>query len=156
MEVSLPSSLIPLLDHQHKNISRMIDDLSVSQIQKRPDTNKWSIHENIAHLTCYQPVFLSRLMLMQEKENPSFSRYSADTDSGFQGYVNMNPQHLITILEADRNKIISFLKSLNSQQLLRTGTHPKFGTLSIVKWLEFFLLHEAHHMFTIFQLKHSG
>jgi hypothetical protein len=37
-------------------------------------------------------------------------------------------------------------------QLALKGTHPKYGTLMITEWTEFFLLHEAHHLFTLFRL----
>ena len=32
------------------------------------------------------------------------------------------------------------------------GHHPKYGALTLVEWTEFFLLHEAHHLFTLFKL----
>jgi hypothetical protein len=32
--------------------------------------------------------------------------------------------------------------------LSRKGFHPSFGALTIPQWLEFFLLHEAHHLYT--------
>lgn len=155
MVIQLHPSLLCSLENQHKGISELIKGCSNEALKNRPPSNKWSVHENIAHLTCYQPVFLSRLMLMQEKANPSFSRYSANDDSGFESYVNKSMKELITMLEADRNKIISFLKPLRSEQLSRTGVHPRFGVLNIVEWSEFFVLHEAHHLFTVFQLRHS-
>jgi hypothetical protein len=34
----------------------------------------------------------------------------------------------------------------------KTGHHPVFGEMNLIQWLNFFLLHEAHHLFTIFKL----
>jgi Protein of unknown function (DUF1569) len=42
--------------------------------------------------------------------------------------------------------------SIKDEYLKKTGTHPAFGILTIEQWLNFFLLHEAHHLFTIFKL----
>lgn len=42
--------------------------------------------------------------------------------------------------------------SIKEKDLGRTGTHPVFGTMTITQWLNFFLLHEANHLFTIFKL----
>jgi hypothetical protein len=36
-----------------------------------------------------------------------------------------------------------------------SAVHKKYGALTIMEWTEFFLLHEAHHIFTIFQLMHD-
>jgi hypothetical protein len=44
---------------------------------------------------------------------------------------------------------------LSPDKLDRTGIHPKYGKLNIIDWTEFFLLHEAHHLFAIFQLTHT-
>ncbi|HVT60257.1 MAG TPA: DinB family protein [Thermoanaerobaculia bacterium] len=41
--------------------------------------------------------------------------------------------------------------SLTPDQLDRIGVHPAMGPLPIRLWLEFFLLHEAHHLYTILQ-----
>jgi hypothetical protein len=50
---------------------------------------------------------------------------------------------------------LELITNLNDGELLLTGTHPKFGVLTIPGWTEFFLLHEAHHLFTIFRLAKS-
>jgi len=47
------------------------------------------------------------------------------------------------------------LSGLKESGLSRIGMHPKYGRLTILKWAEFFVLHEAHHLFTIFQLVNS-
>jgi hypothetical protein len=39
--------------------------------------------------------------------------------------------------------------SLSDQELGRAGTHPVLGALAIPEWLEFFLLHEAHHLYVV-------
>jgi hypothetical protein len=44
------------------------------------------------------------------------------------------------------------MEDISETELNKTGTHPVYGNLNILKWIEFFLLHEAHHLLTIFQL----
>jgi hypothetical protein len=62
---------------------------------------------------------------------------------------------LIKQLDNDRKIIYELITGLSDSQLNRTGVHKKFGPLNIIEWIEFFLLHEAHHLFTIFQLAHD-
>lgn len=57
-------------------------------------------------------------------------------------------QDLITT----RRELIAKILSLKEENVERTGGHPAFGTMNIKQWLNFFLLHEAHHLFTIFKL----
>lgn len=35
---------------------------------------------------------------------------------------------------------------------MRIGLHPVYGPMTLEGWTEFFLLHEAHHLFTILRL----
>jgi hypothetical protein len=51
-----------------------------------------------------------------------------------------------------RQEIVNLIGGLTDEQMSRTGTHSKFGSMNIVEWTEFFLLHEAHHIYTIFKL----
>ena len=51
-----------------------------------------------------------------------------------------------------RAKLMARLRSLSEQDFQRTGVHPKFGEMSLSLWLEFFLVHEAHHLYAVLQL----
>jgi hypothetical protein len=62
-------------------------------------------------------------------------------------YDQLN-EHLFT----QRFILLNYSQSFNEASLLRIGRHPVFGDLAIPAWIEFFLLHEAHHLFTIFKL----
>ncbi|MGH7237346.1 MAG: DinB family protein, partial [Candidatus Saccharimonadales bacterium] len=57
---------------------------------------------------------------------------------------------------ADREVIYQLITHTPADKLERMGIHPKYGKLTVLDWTEFFLLHEAHHLYTIFQLAHSG
>jgi len=92
-------------------------------------------------------------MLLQE--GPSFARYIADEDPEFENYRIVDITALLNKLHGDRETIFNLVTTLNDTQLNRVGIHKKFGPLTLVQWTEFFLLHEAHHIFTIFQLAHD-
>ena len=53
---------------------------------------------------------------------------------------------------ATRKEIAAGMLSFSATDLAKTGTHPFFGQMTLAQWLNFFLLHEAHHLFTIFKL----
>ena len=38
----------------------------------------------------------------------------------------------------------------------RVGVHPVFGLMTIPLWLEFFLLHEAHHLYVVLHRVRGG
>ena len=145
-------SLHDRLKTQQETIRALVEDLSAKKIQERIIPDKWSIHENIAHLAKYQVVFGDRMRLILDTKEPAFSRYRAEDDPDFGEWCQWPTEQLLSRIEKDRQFLFTFITQLGSSQLARTGTHQKFGRLSLVQWVEFFLLHEAHHCYTIFQL----
>jgi hypothetical protein len=140
------------LRHQHQTIRELIDPLTEYQLKQRIDPGKWSAFENIAHLACYQPVFLHRLERIQRENNPVFDRYVAEADPDFPGYQQQQLSRLLSDIDANRKILTTLLEGLSEPVLQRTGTHPRDGLLTVPQWTEFFLLHEAHHLYTIFIL----
>jgi len=147
-------SLKERLQNQYTAISPIIEKLTERQLSYHPEPGKWSIHDNIAHLAKYQPVFSERINTILTTDEPSFGRYRAEDDTGFNIWREFSTGKLLEKLAAERGNIYGKITSLSDVQLARAGSHPAFGKLNIVEWTEFFLLHEAHHLFTIFQLAH--
>jgi len=150
------SSLTERLKNQHKAIASIIMKLNNERIQTRPVRGKWNIHENIAHLAKYQPVFLDRIRRILATDEPAFTVYKAEEDPEYEFYRAFTTYELLKKISSDREKIYNLIHHLPPDKLDRIGIHPKFGRLTISEWTEFFLLHEAHHLYAIFQLAHSA
>jgi hypothetical protein len=148
-------SIIDRLRTQHQAVENILSSLDASRRLMRPHPNKWNIHDNIAHLTRYQQVFIERINQILLKEEPFFGRYVADEDPGFEACRISNTTTLLQQLNADRKSIYDLITMLTDLQVNRIGIHKKYGRLNIIQWTEFFLLHETHHIFTIFQLAHD-
>jgi hypothetical protein len=152
----LYASIINRLSNQHEAIEKIINGMADAQLQKQPQSGKWSIKDNIAHLAKYQPVFMERMELVIKGERPSFGRYIADEDPQFADWKSWDIQTLLERLNADRQLIYDLIINCSGKQVAFTGIHKRFGELTLVQWTEFFLLHEAHHLFMIFQLVHNN
>jgi uncharacterized damage-inducible protein DinB len=150
--MSLSRPIFLRLQHQHEVISSLIDGLSEEQVKVRVNPEKWSAFENIVHLAAYQPTFIHRAKQIINDEQPSFQAYRAENDPLFYEYLKKNLKELLQDVNLNRNLILSQLEGLDEHHLNRWGIHPKFGKMTMSEWTEFFLLHEAHHLFTIFAL----
>ena len=148
----LSASMTTRLAHQHETISELIDGFSESDLKNRINPDKWSVFENIVHLASYQPTVIERIKLVLEGHAPRFERYVAENDPLFNVYLQKSLQQLTDDISYNRSIIAGQLKYLIEKQLKLSGHHPRFGELTVVQWGEFFLLHEAHHLYTIMQL----
>ena len=140
------------LRHQHETIQELTGTLFEQQLRQRIDPAKWSAFDNIAHLAGYHPVFLLRVQRILDEHNPGFQRYVAESDPEFPGYLQQSLPRLLGSIRSDRQTLITLLEGINEADWQRTGQHPRYGRMALTQWLEFFLLHEAHHLYTIFML----
>jgi len=150
--MSLPTSLTTRLEYQHKSLLDIIEGLSDEEIRRQVIAGKWSIFENIVHLATYQHAFLERMRKILDDEIPQFDRYTAETDPLFHDNCSRSTREVMQDLITTRRELIDKIFSLREDHVLRKGRHPVFGNMSIVQWLNFFVLHESHHLFTIFKL----
>ncbi|HET7152345.1 MAG TPA: DinB family protein [Candidatus Kapabacteria bacterium] len=150
--MGLYRSLYDNLKDQHRTLRQIVSRVEGERLAQHPAPGKWSIHDNITHLAKYQPVFIDRIRIILETHEPRIDRYTAETDPEFEMWRKWDNERLLNVLDDDRTLIFSFISSLREEELDRIGIHGRFGRLSVTQWTEFFLLHEAHHIYTIFQL----
>jgi uncharacterized damage-inducible protein DinB len=146
------SSIKDRLNSQHLAIKELIKNLDEEFINRRPETGKWSIKENLVHIVSYHQVLLMRLDKIIKSDNPYFDRYTSDDDNNFIKLQKLTSEELLIHLEEERKKVTDFIFKLNKNELQTPATHQKLGKMNVVEWIEFFLLHEAHHIYTIFKL----
>lgn len=150
--ILLSNSLLYRLQYQHETVSELTEGLTPEQLKQRILPDKWSAFENIVHLVAYNPTFLKRIDIILNETTPVFDPYVADNDPHFRACLEKPYPVLIQDLQNERFLILNAITRLNSRELDRKAIHKKYGEMNLLSWTEFFLLHEAHHLFTIFML----
>jgi uncharacterized damage-inducible protein DinB len=130
--------------------------VSVDTLSANVVPGKWSAHEQLAHLARYHQIFLQRIDRILAEQAPEFSRYRAEDDPEWPAWRDLSTQQLLVRISSMRGKLMARLRSLTEEDFARTGMHPKFGEMSLSLWLEFFLVHEAHHLYAVLQLVRSN
>lgn len=142
---------------QHVELTALLEILDQESLYRRPPSGKWSIHEHLAHLGCYQETFDHRITsILSSDQAPLFSRYRAEEDPTFPSWTKLNTETILSKLIQKRLSLIKKLEKLNDIQWNKEGKHPKLGVLTLREWLQFFVLHESHHMYAIFVLSHHS
>jgi hypothetical protein len=114
---------------------------------------KWTPHQNLAHLARYQWLFHDRVQKIRTHTEPVFSRYIAEYDFHFQKWEVLDRSNLLLDYKAGRKITNQLLHSCSRQEWERKGIHPIYGALTLKDWFKFFILHESHHMYTIFRMR---
>jgi len=133
-------------------LAEALRGVAPESLSLRPNPDKWSARENLAHLARYHEVFLDRIERMLAGPAPVFSRYRAEEDPEWPKWSDRPASEVLAELASLRARLIVKLRSLTEEDFHRTGTHPKFGQMNIALWLEFFLVHEGHHLYVVLEL----
>jgi len=126
----------------------IIDAVSPERLAYHSAPNRWSALENLAHLARYQRVFLDeRCSRILQEDQPILSRYRAEDDPEWHFWQRLPPAQIVESLMTERSRLLELLGSLSETEWGRVGHHPAFGALNLRQWVQFFLTHEAHHLY---------
>jgi hypothetical protein len=145
--VSLSPTLRERLKSQLEALVSILGGASPEAVSRPSPGGKWSAHEHLAHLARHHEVMLERLRLILNEERPRLTRYRAEDDAEWERWRALPLDEVLGLLRAQRAEIVRLVDSLDDDDLGRVGVHPALGPLGIPDWLEFFLLHEGHHLY---------
>ncbi len=151
-------ALLYRIKNQYNQVDELLRGLSEELIHQRHNPEKWSIKENLAHLGRYQEIYNKRINTILKEEIPVFDRYKAESDVLFESWIALTMEEIVSQTKKERKLIFERLSHTNQTEKHKSGIHPRLGNMNISEWTEFFLLHEAHHFYTIFWLvkEYSG
>lgn len=150
--MELPEATKIRLQSQHLSIEDLVQRLTEDEYNREIIPGKWTVHQQLAHLVRYQEMFFERVQMIMNSFNAVFDPYVAEEDVQFPKVTQLPVSELLVKLREMRKIISDFYLGLNSGELVRKGKHTQLGNFSIALWAEFFLLHEAHHLFEIFRM----
>jgi len=102
-------------------------------------------------LARYHEMFLRRIARIRSEDRPLLARYVAEDDPKWPQWAALPVSEVVTRLRALRAEMLELVEHLSDRELSRTALHLRFGEMTLAQWLEFFLLHEAHHLFVVMQ-----
>lgn len=150
----LPFSLDNRIRVQHLTLGEFIQEEPESKLKEEVHAGKWTAYENAAHLAAFHAIFAQRIDRMLKEQNPVFDPYVWQEDPLFAAFKTMTKEELLQRYESDRNALLTLVDSISEEDMQRKGIHLVYGEFTIAQWLEFFVLHESHHLFVIYKLIH--
>ncbi len=152
----LPETTLLRLRTQLDIVPTMLSATAPAAAEWRPAPGKWSAREQLAHIGRLHPVTLQRIELILAEPDPQLPRYRAEEDSEWPRWAALPLDQVTGELTRLRPALVAAVTALPDAALARRGVHAVFGPMSIADWIEFFLLHEAHHLYSTLTLLRSA
>src|SRR5688572_7476569 len=96
-------------------------------LKRRPLPGKWSAHEHACHLAAVQPIFMERLALMLEQENPAIRGYQPEREHAPDALLAVDLDEAMDRFQRERAELVTRLRPLAPDQWKRTGVHEEYS-----------------------------
>ncbi len=131
-----------------------VNGLTEEQLDSPYRDGGWTLRQVIHHLPDSHLNAYVRLKLAMTEENPEIRPYDevkwAECEEAKHGDIQMS----LVLLEALHSRMISFIKSLNTDELNRTYFHPASKKQSkVVEVVSMYAWHGDHHLAHIVNAK---
>ena len=110
----------------------------------RPDAERFTLREIVAHLLDYDTVSRERFERMIREEKPELPNW--DEGEAAAHYDTRNPVHQIESLLLSRRELKDWLLGLSEREWKCLGTRPKVGEFSVEEGAALMVAHDACHL----------
>jgi len=141
-----PMDVLALLTRNAEGLTRLVDGLGEKVAAKRPSDMDWSIHEHVAHFYDTQGMLDRRIELMLNDDDPELSALAVYELAKEADQHPSTTRKLLSAFNEKRAKCVARLESLPLKDLWRTGRHPEFGQLTILRQAAYLAFHEQTHL----------
>lgn len=113
---------------------------------KRPDPERFSLREVLAHLADWEPIWKSRFERMRDEENP----FLGSVDEGQlvidHDYAHQNPIANLARYKQGRRELVDVLGALSDEDWDKTGYREFVGDLTVQMLASLIQSHDGYHL----------
>jgi uncharacterized damage-inducible protein DinB len=142
-------TILERLEGTTVRIENIIRQLDKNQLIHKTD-DKWSIQEEVGHLSDLEPLWLARV---HELIKGTDILQAADLKNQKTHQANHNAKDIQSLLDefkSQRNELVTTIRNMTDEQQQNTSLHPRLKTPMRVVDLAFFVAeHDDHHLATM-------
>jgi hypothetical protein len=111
----------------------------------RPDESTWSPLEYACHVRDVCHLFDERLVLMLERDDPTFANWDQDATAVEERYDQQDPAVVADELAAEAEAIAGRFAAVRPDQADRTGRRSNGSVFTVTTFAQYFLHDLVHH-----------
>jgi uncharacterized damage-inducible protein DinB len=112
----------------------------------RPDPERFTLREVLAHLADYDEVTIGRFQRFIDEDSPELPNWDENEAVVAGNYAATDPLAKLAQFTASRQKLGEFLAGLSDAEWVRTASRPKVGQYTLEEGVVLLLAHDTYHV----------
>lgn len=130
-------------------IEKLLKKATKAQLRKKPQPDKWSVGEILAHLADTELVFGYRMRKILEANGTPIQAFDQNVWADYSHYAKHDPQDSLTTYKVLRGYNLRLLKIIPQPMWENYGMHAERGKETIVRVTEMYAGHDINHVMQI-------
>lgn len=135
-------------------LHELLKDLTSARADARPDPERFTIREAVAHLTDWEPIWLGRVQKILAEEAPVIENLDEGEFAIRNRYDRTDVSEQARKFAEGRAALVSALRPLTGDQWLRVGVR-EWGALSLDGFAAMILGHDGYHFQQVIDQRRS-
>jgi hypothetical protein len=147
-----PSVMLAQLEQQVEYLRGLLAGLDEAHLMRPPAQGRMSLKQMAVHLAHTNEMFAERLEQMLTLDEPPIKVIDAKMED-LDSYKKADLDRVMGKFTRDRARLIERLSRLYPRDWERRGAHPEYHRYDVQMSVEHLLLHEAHHLYNMEQMR---
>ena len=127
-------------------LERLMKSASPEMFDSKPDSERFSLREALAHLADLETLWNSRVEAIIAEEGVTFEGQDPDEAAKKNKYETIDPADSLKKFSEGRARLVKTLSDLPTESWNRFGNHSQAGKLTIHEIAQFVLGHDGYHL----------
>jgi hypothetical protein len=137
--------LVDLLDSFPTRLQELVESATEEQLRAAGPGGGWGGVEILCHLRDLEELFLERMDLMLDEDNPQLEAVEDSLWPIARDYINQDPLDALEEFVELRRQVVDNLENAEIADWGRTGRHPRMGQITIRDYAERAVERDGEH-----------
>lgn len=124
----------------------LLRNMTDAEADRRPDPDRFTIREALAHLADWEDVFYGRLIQTRYEDDAVLQGYDEGQWAIDHDYAHADWRTQARLFRERRQRLTELLRSLTSAQWARVGNHTEVGPITLEEQAVLVSVHDAYHL----------
>jgi uncharacterized damage-inducible protein DinB len=147
---------IQAMEATPKVLARLLHDITGVEADRRPNSERFTIREAVAHLADWEPIWLGRLRSIVEEEKPFLPGYDEGQFAIEHDYANADPIEQAMIFATGRAALVAYVANVPLELWNRLGHHGEMGDIRFGEFITLLLAHDGYHLKQIVEFRYEA